>query len=437
MAKGKPPVPPDIRFDTRTSDYWLQLADGRYLRLDARNVKLHLMSNSIYIDEENDFGLKSGDALLISIQKTRWIDYAGPLAGHKIGPFETPDGKRILVTSQARIIEPKSGDFAGIEKFITELFSSADQVNYVLCWLKISYDCLRTRNFRPGQFLMQAGPPGCGKSFFQELVTWVLGGRSAKPYRYMTGQTHFNSDLAAAEHLMIEDENPKSNITARREFGTAIKDWTVNDKISVHAKGREAVTLSFFRRLTGSVNDETENLMIMPPMDSSILDKVSLLKCHHATLSDKRQENLGMLRTELPGFLHMLKTLSVPRAMRDPRFGIRAYHNPEILEVLSETSPEARLLTLIDQCVAFDDLPESERKTGSMNVWRGTSEKLEARLRASPFAFAVDKLLPFTAAMGTYLSRLAHKKPERFTKLKSRGQTVWLITLGETENAKE
>ena len=106
----------------------------------------------------------------------------------------------------------------------------------------------------------------------------MLGGRAAKPTEYMSGRTPFNADLFAAEHLMIEDEYGSTDLRTRREFGARIKDITVNDVQSCHAKNRwQAISLRPFWRLSISLNDEPENLMVLPPVDESLSDKLMLL----------------------------------------------------------------------------------------------------------------------------------------------------------------
>lgn len=415
----KPLKLPEIYFDTRAGSYWLKLDSARFLCLDGRNVKLHLMRAGFDIDIEDDHGLKSGDAVLVRNQIENYVDYAGPLAGHPAGLFKAPGDKRILVTSERRAIAPKAGNSERLEKFLAELLPG-DQFQMFCYWLKIGLQSLTKGDFAPGQMIVLCGQGGCGKSLLQALITEMFGGRAAKPYRYMTGRTNFNSDLAGAEHLVIEDENSSSSITARREFGTAIKDWTVNREISVHGKGREALTLPFFRRLSLSVNDEPENLMILPPLDSSILDKLMLFKCAFAQMSGERSKNWQALTAGLPAFIHEVLRMPIPKALRDDRFGVKAFHNQELIEQLDAISPENRLESLIEQ-VLFS------KKEDDQGFWRGTAEELEAALRNSAFAFAVERLLYFASACGVYLARLQAKHPNRFNKVKNRGKTLWVI----------
>jgi hypothetical protein len=405
---------PEIYYDARTNGYWLKLENGVYLPMNERGCKVHFMRAGFRVDEEDACGLKSGDRVISTAQIDRYVDYAGPLAGHRTGLFVTDAGKRCLVTSTAQPVAPKRGTWKNLERFFNQLF--ADQQDFVLSWLKCALRSLNRGDFQPGQLLVLAGESNCGKSFFQFLVTLILGGRSASPYRYMTGETAFNSDLAAAEHLMIEDENASPDIRSRRAFGASIKNFTVVSNMSVHAKGREAITLPTFKRFTLSVNDEHENLMILPPMDASILDKVMLLKCGKAELFEDRKKNVETFAPELPALVNELLDWKIPRHAYDSRFGVKAYHHPELLEVLASISPEQRLEGMLNE-ILFEKEDE----------WRGSSMALEKFLRNSPVGFAADRLFYFAGACGVYLARLARKHPDRYETRKSKGTTEWLI----------
>lgn len=419
---SKPPLPKlEIYFDAAQGSYWVKFHGNRFLNLDSRNVKLHLMRNSFRIDPEDDYGLKDGDRVLTTAQIDRAVDYAGPLAGHPAGLITTQGGRRVLVTAESNPIQAKKGSCDALDDFFGQLLAVADpkQLQFFFLWLKVARESLLERDFRPGQMLVLAGPSSCGKSLCQALITEFLGGRMAKPYRYMTGGTQFNADLSKAEHLVIADEQASVDIRSRRNFGAAVKDLTVNLEMSVHAKGREAITLPTYRRVSLSCNDEAENLMILPPLDDSIMDKLMLFKCTHAKLGKDRLKNWKQFMTELPALAARLDGLRISPALADDRYGVKAYHNGELLELVTGISPESRLLQLIDEvCKSDKDSPE---------VFRGTAIQLEQKLRSSAFQFAVEKLLHFSSACGVYLQRLATKFPQRFECRKNGGKTVWII----------
>jgi hypothetical protein len=335
-------------------------------------------------------------------------------------------GQRVLVRRAARLLQPQAGECPTIDALLNGLLADPeyDQVVFVRGWLKVAYEALLEGKLRHGQMLALAGPKDCGKSLLQNVITEVLGGRAAKPYRYMCGATDFNGDLFGAEHLMIEDEVSFTDIRARRHFGARIKDFTVNTVQSCHAKNRQAVSLKPFWRVSISVNDEPENLLILPPLDDSLEDKIILLKAYKnplpietATL-EGRQRLMATLVAEVPAFLHQLMNFAIPPELKSERFGITHFHHPELLTALSDMSPEMRLLALIDAMMAESEQP---------GQWTGTAADLERMLCESKHNHEARRLLDWNNAAGTYLGRLAKKYPERIKQVRTKTQRDWVI----------
>jgi hypothetical protein len=246
----------------------------------------------------------------------------------------------------------------------------------------------------------------------------VLGGRSAQPYQYMIGETQFTGHLAGAEHHVIADVAANADIRSRRKFGESIKELCVNLDLYVHPKGKQALSLPTFRRLSLSVNDEPENLAILPPWDDSLADKIMLLHCAHAPVNPDRHECWKEFAEQLPCFRHLLRTWKVPKSRADVRFGVKAWHNQELLGAISELAPENRLLALLDE-VLSDDL----RKHG---LWKGSATTLESILARSEFSRQCDSLLHGSSSLcGVYLKRLVRTGRVNFTT--PNGRTDWTI----------
>lgn len=292
-----------------------------------------------------------------------------------------------------------------------------DQTDQFLYWLKCSMESLENRTFRPGQCLILAGPSGCGKTLLQRLITIMFGGRVAKPYRYMSGKTAFNGDLAGCEHMMISDESGAIDIKSRREFGENIKSEVANPETSIHPKFGEAITLALWHRLTISLNNQAESMQILPPFNDSLIDKFVALLCSRAELGDDYAANWSAATGELPALLAYLRRLRIPKQFRDSRYGVRAFINSDLADMMSCYAPEDALLELIDQ-VLF---------TGELDFWFGSATELEKELRESKYRFRMDKLMSYTSACGSYLGRLAPRFPERITCTKSKGKTTWRI----------
>jgi hypothetical protein len=422
MAKQK--ELPLVYWDAGGSGYWLQL-NGEFRCMDKTECGEHLIDAGLEDFDEKIRGIKILNRAFLVARAERACAYAGPIAGMRRGMHTLGSGLRVLVTSEPRNVfdkpEPRKHPPARLTRFMTDLFG-VTQLEWVFAWLKFARASLVAGDYRPAPILVLAGPSGCGKSFFQDLITEFLGGRSAWPYRYMTGKSSFNADLASAEHLVIADQHASTNTSARRAFGTSIKELTVNADMSVHAKGRQAVTLRTFRRLSLSVNNETENLMIVPPMDDSLKDKMMLVKCEPAELSADRHEN-WKLSEELPALSSWLWNWKVPDylapkdAPETKRYGFKAQHNEELRDVLESVAPETRLLEFIDTVIPDKEFP-----------LRVTADELERELRGSKLAPQVNNLLgSWTSACGTYLARLAAKRPERVEGRKNKGRTIWII----------
>jgi hypothetical protein len=241
----------------------------------------------------------------------------------------------------------------------------------------------------------------------------------------MSGRTAFNAELFGAEHLMIEDEAASTNISARRDFGARIKDFTVNTVQSCHAKNRQAISLEPFWRVSVSLNDEPENLLILPPFDESLIDKVILLKVSKAPLpmpthtQKEREEFLQTLCAELPAFLGLLTRWEIPEHQKCERFGVRHFHHPELLEALNDLAPETKLMALIE--LAFQE------GTFAESGFDATAEQLQMLLLASPHSCEAKRLLDWTNALGTYLGRLAKRHPDRVKYIRTSTARAWRL----------
>jgi hypothetical protein len=416
----------DCCFDTGRNQYWINNQRGAWIALNETQFKRELRQRGVSPVIPKSSFVSPLDERLLWIQHNCDVHYSGALAGYEAGIHNMGE-RRILVTESPRIIEPSPGQWRTLQTFIFGLLKDPqfDQVPYLYGWLKVAYEALRARLRRPGQGLVLAGVCDCGKSLLQNLITLFLGGRAARPYQFMSGLTPFNSDLFEAEHLMIEDEQASTDIRTRRNFGAQLKNLTVIDWQRCHAKNRVAISLTPFWRLTVSVNDEPENLMVLPPIDDSIEDNLIILRASKSpmpmptTTLEQRKAFWETLESESPAFLAHLIEWQIPRALSSGRFGIAHFHHPEILQTIDNLAPEFRLLNLINDQVF---------KNGD-DTWEGSAEQLERLLAHEDSAcrFEARRLFTFNTACGVYLGRLAKKQPGRFSYDRTRSTRLWTI----------
>lgn len=414
MSK-KPSV--DMFYDIRTGKYPLKIGT-RFVPLSSGDAELHLRATGISNKDYTADGFKETEKAFLVCQQERSVDFSAPLSGHAVGPFLTPDGRRVLVTSSPTLPQAKRGAWPAFRSVLNQLLGN--QQDRFVGWLKASLVSLERRDFRPGQLLVFAGEPNCGKSFLQWCITQCFGGRSADPLLWLRGETKFNDELAIAEHWCIEDPGSATRADVRRNFGDAIKRAVINRDLMIHGKGKAGITLPIWRRLTLSVNGEAENVSALPPLDDSMKDKIMLFKCGIAELSEDRLENAEMFKSELPAFLHYVKSFEVDKKLRCQRMGVQSWHHPELIDALTSLSPEQHLIELIDE-VVFQNANQLTPP------WIGSAERLKQDLLKSEFRFTVEKLLYYSSACGVFLARLENKMPHRVSSARHDGKTRWTI----------
>jgi hypothetical protein len=426
----------EFYYEKYSKEYLLRNQRKSWMALSETQFKKELAYRGMYIKAQKGENVSEADEFIIKIRDTKDIDYAGPLAGYESGFYEV-NGNRVLVTSSPIIMKPIFGEFKTIAAIIKGLLhdENKNQIPYLFAWLKIAYESISSKKLRPGQTLAFCGPKNSGKTLLQLIITEIIGGRAEKPYKYMTGLTEFNGSLFKAEHLMIEDEPANTDLRVRRAFGAQIKQIAGTELQRCHSKYKEALILTPFWRLTISINDEPENLMVLPPIDDSIEDKIMIFKTYAHDMpmpsesSDERDAFMKQIKSEIPAFIYYLCNWKIPEELLFPkkdaaRYGVKKFHHPDVLREIDSLSPEYRLLNIIDKEI-FGDEP--------LFTWTGTAEDLEVKLTSQGnMQHESRKLLSWNNAVGTYLGRLAKKYPDRFIQKRTEHARSWTIEPPQT-----
>ena len=228
---------------------------------------------------------------------------------------------------------------------------------------------------------------------------------------------------------MLSDETPARDAESRRAFGNHIKAMAANVEVRVEVKYELPVVLKPFRRGTVSLNDEDENIRTLPPMDPSIEDKIMLFKCNFVRLPLPSGEAIeSAVASELPAYVYyLLYEHEIKQALKDERFGIKAYHHPNVLEALLDAAPETQLLQEIEKA----ELPY--KRIDGVWDWSGSAGRLQEILEAVADAKGYSartrlaSLLKYGNTCGTYLSRLSRAMPKRVSKKRSKTGFVYHI----------
>ena len=342
-------------FETISGRFWLQNPKGDWLVLPSKELCRYLAVKYGFSLKRIESQPSQCERIITQIQDTRAVNAVASLAGYfgpKIIHF---GGMSIFVKDGPNLIEPKEGEYPTITLLLSGMLSP-EQYQHLLYWLHQALDDLYNHRLTLATAQVLCGPHSAGKSRWQALQTLLFGGRSARPYQFMSGQTSFNAHILGAEHLMIEDEHSATDLKSRLALGNAIKAFVANSEKQVHAKYQTPfVPPPVFQRLSVSLNDESENVALLPPGDVSLDHKVNLynvtcVPMPMPTNTTAEQELFwATLVSELPAFIwDLLHQTHIPAEWLDGRFGLKAYRAPRILDLLAEHQPEERLRELIN-----------------------------------------------------------------------------------------
>lgn len=426
--------PIEAYFESRTKRYWYINGDNRWSDLSKEDMLIWL--EGFWKVPPGPIRKKSkltvGELLLMMIRNEKCIEFAGPVAGQRMG-VKIHEDQRYLVTKGPNIIEPKQGSWATIKELGDRLFGGGDQMPYVWGWCKNGAEGVQRNVLRRGQIFVMAGPAGAGKSFWQRhVLSPILGGRSARPAQFMFGGTGFNEDIIKAEHLMLEDENTSTDLNSRREFGSAIKNFTVNTGQRLHAKGKNAIVVDSSHWLSMSLNDDMESLQVLPPIDPSLQDKIQLFRTGKAFVKDvwplKGNADLEIkIAEEIPAFLYyLLNEHQVPNELVDPRMGVIAYQHPELVKDIMSLAPESEL----DYCINLAFKGQYDKK----ETIEFTSVEIFQQLEGDKGTEKrTARMFKNSNTLGKYLERLCRSHSDKYshaTESEKRGKP-WKIDFSQ------
>ena len=419
---------PEYIYEERRGRYWHRRERGDYVDKSEPQLKRWLRQQGVRgtADPKANEVISPLEATLIESETERRVFYAGPLAGYKSG-MHNMEGGEILVTRSPRLITPKPGEWPLLREVLDTMLScpaeDIDQRPYFYGWLKHLMESLYEGWWTRGLALAMAGDVRCGKTLLLTVLKEMCGGGEAKPYRYMIGQDAFNEEMFEHTILSIDDESADTSIKARKHFAAQIKQVVANGSARCRGMHKSALTLKPIWRLVICLNMEPDNLMVLPPVDEDVADKMMLFRVYggYDFPSGPAAERafFQQLLSELPSFLHWLCNEWEMPADLVGRFGVRHFHHPALLQVLDEMAPFHRVDQLIHQSI----LKHHWR-------WEGTTTQLEHALKAedSGLIRSDRDWIPQPAWLGRHLERLGKKLgPDRYRLERKASERIWHI----------
>lgn len=427
------PLPFECYFDSKVDKYLVKDGKGIWMPLNRSEIKNRLIKAGIDGDKpKHGIQLSPCDLVITRIQDEKHVLFSDPLAGYKAG-LHTVNNTPILVTQSPVLVEAREGTWPLLKGILEGLFGPNDHHRQLERWhayVKVSdeglQDCVATGNSTYGQTVIFAGPKNCGKSLLQQLFTEMLGGRVAHPFAFMAGTTAFNKEIFAAEHLMIEDEQPFSQSKDRIRFGDAIKKISASKGRACYGKGRDAITLTPFWRLTISANEDS--IEVLPVFGDSLKDKVLVFRCFSTPMpmpagtAAEKSAFFKALCAEIPAYIYWLRhSFTIPAELTDNRYGLKAFIHDDIQHTLDQLSPDRQVLSLIDH-ILFQSQNDLDRP------WEGTCEQLiKLCWESVNYKEPAKALIKSTIGLGRALGRLHKALPSRVSPKKTDLCNKWVI----------
>jgi len=156
-----------------------------------------------------------------------------------------------------------------------------------------------------------------------------------------------------------------------------IKRMSANQGIQYHPKFVDPVMMNWAGRVIITLNDDASSLRIIPILDESIKDKISILKFSDAPREFPSAAELDeIIKRELPYFLRWLLDWTPPaEVMGDHRYGVKSF----IHEGLREQSLySGELGDILDVVRTWIKCCNPRERHG--NTWRGTASDFKAEL---------------------------------------------------------
>ena len=411
----------DIHYDATRRAYLIPQAAGGWVTVNEAAAKRELSIRGFSRKTPAGGTASPLERALNFVERNHAVQSSGPLAGCWAG-FQ-PHQRR-LVTESPKLIQTHRGQWSRLECLFRELFDRGGyhQTWHFWGWLKAAYEALANGNHRPGQALVLAGPSEYCTLIQNDIISRVLGGRSANAHRFLQGSTEINEDLFGAEHLMIQNESLSTRTGARRALGHRILS-IARDQIQVCRPLRKPpTTLAPLWRLSIAVADDPQSLAGLPPMTAPLGQAVILLRVKQPESNDalELRELHARIVHELPAFLHWLTNWE--SRLRDDRYGVKSWLNPDLLQLQGSLRPEVRLLAIIDApyCVLWQQ---------GASPWLGSAIELEALLTSEENLFGgpTGDFFSIPLRCGIHLSRLAKSHPGRVRRVRRRTGNLWEI----------
>ena len=332
------------------------------------------------------------DEIMATIRDQHQVVAAAPFT-HSREQFIDHNGDRYLNINHKTPLPPAAKEecvpenfpwlAAFLDGFFDEILQNGERpLDYWLADLQRTLQHLQRGEPVSGKAEVLAGDKNLGKSLMAVKIKRMIYGSNTDAGKFLLEQGSFNKELAESFHWYVDDNQSASSSQRHMLFTETLKKHVATPEVRYRPMYKDARVIPWYGRITITCNDDPDSLSIIPNMDMTMKDKVSLYKLQPREFQFPPNIELEkILVQELPYFVGWLQWhYDAPKkcVANDARYGIKPYHHPELLKTSKEVTGHARLeemLRLWREIQNYDpndpdDSPE----------WTGTSSALLAEM---------------------------------------------------------
>ncbi|MDA7866529.1 DUF3854 domain-containing protein [Verrucomicrobia bacterium] len=328
-----------------------------------------------------DGGLSQVDTALRQIKAKPELDYAGPVAGYSKPGAYTSGGSTFLVTDGFVIPKSEKGDWSLHKEFL-ERFCGRNagdphwetQVQCLMGWLQqFRLQMLDQEGEYLGQALAIVGEPDSGKTWWQENIAPKLISGRFFPQKLQNLSSQFNAETARNEIISFSDSTGDTDYRQRERIADHVRAFVANPKSSIEKKGQDRISLPLKQRLIISAN--MTGIAALPPLKGGVEDKVMYLKGYRVKLwngskDPKAKETIRRLLDQIPAFCYAIDNYGLPVEMADERFGVKAFHHPEIVEETETGKPWEITVQYLEKLIQCNNYRKGTEWQSPMDLYQ-------------------------------------------------------------------
>ncbi len=323
------------------------------------------------------------------------------------------DGKPVLNTSLLSVHMPDEtkgkfwGDgFPWTAAFLDSLFPDLNQREHFMCEWAYAYRHAFAGKPRNGRVTFIAGAPGVGKNFLTECLIGPSMGGFVDPSSYLLGQTRFNDSLFDVGVWVCNDTVARGDVREHQLFTASLKRMAANMTHNWEGKFKGACKIEWSGRVYITLNTDPVSLQILPELDQSNKDKISLYKVSGPPLNDVHAAEKA--RAELGALCAYLLNMEYPIQCRDGvRWGVKNFLHDELYAEAvnsSSTASFAEILSLYCKDVFAADPSKERLQDNATEYLRKMLEQgsLSEMLRGSQTPVSFGRRMAALANTGTF-----------------------------------